>query len=111
MRRYGEAPSNQMELEIPGLTTAGMELMAEARKWVMAHRFTEWPWYMALARRESQGGKASPNYCLQAMRRQFRIEIPNAYAPALARIAMEDDDKIVFRLARSKVDGFTRAHL
>ena len=111
MRRYGEEPSNQMELELPGLSSSGMELMDEARRWVMRHRFEEWAWYMALARTESEGGKASPNYCLQAMRRHFKCEVPNAYAPCLARIAMEQDSTVRFRLARSKVDGFTKAKL
>lgn len=111
MINYGEDPSNQMELELPGLTTADMELMRDARKWVMNHRFIEWEWYLDTARRESFDGKASPNYVLQAMHRKFRLEIPNAYAPALTRIAMEQDARIHFRLAKSKVDSFTKAKL
>ena len=110
MIRYGEEPSNQMA--IPGLGLDGQELMEEARKWVMLHRFKEWEWYMAMARDESRdGGKASPNFCPQAMRRHFKCKIPNAYAPCLARIAMEQDKRISFRLAKSKVDGYTDARL
>lgn len=112
MRSYGPPPDNQMRLQMPGLGDDGMELMEDARRWMMTHRFKEWEWYMAFARAEcAGGGKASPNFCLQAMRRHFKCEIPNAYAPALARIAMEQDSTITFRLAKSKVDGFTTARL
>ncbi len=111
MRRYGEPPSDQMAL--PGLGTEGLELMREARKWAGRH-YREFMWYKHLAKREcerAKDGKASPNWCLQSMRREFRIEIPNAYAPCLARIAMEQDKGIRFRVARSKVDGYTNARL
>lgn len=111
MRYYGEQPDNQMQLSLPGLTDGGMELMQEARKWAARH-YHEWQWYKDFARRESEGGKkASPNFCLQSMRRHFKCEIPNAYAPCFARIAMEQDERIKFRLAKSKVDGFTTARL
>lgn len=111
MRDYGEPPSNQMA--IPGLGTEGMELMREARTWAGRH-YDEFQWYKRLAQEEcsaSKDGKASPNYCLQSMRRRFRVEIPNAYAPCLARIAMEQDGDIRFRLAKSKVDVYTTAAL
>lgn len=48
---------------------------------------------------------------LQLMRNEFRVSVPNAYAAPLARIAMEQDSSIRFRLARSKVDGWTEAVL
>ena len=111
MRRYGEPPSDQ--LAIPGLGTDGMELMQEARTWAGRH-YDEFMWYRRFAKRECQrsaDGKASPNYCLQSMRSEFRVEIPNAYAPCLARIAMEQDESIRFRVARSKADGYTTAKL
>ena len=110
MRAYGKEPDNQMELELPGLTGSGYELMQEARGWVNSH-IREWSWYKQFALGECSNGKASPNFCLQSMRRHFKCEIPNAYAPALARIAMEEDSRLEFRLAKSKVDGFTKARL
>lgn len=111
MRYYGKDPDNQMQLELPGLSGSGYELMQEARGWVNSH-ITEWSWYKKFALSECSGGsKASPNFCLQSMRRKFKCEIPNAYAPALARIAMEEDKQIEFRLAKSKVDGFTKTRL
>lgn len=58
-----------------------------------------------------QGRYASPNLMLQLMRNEFRVSVPNAYAAPLARIAMEQDSSIRFRLARSKVDGWTEAVL
>ena len=106
---YGEKPSNQ--LEMPGLGQDGQELMGEARKWAALH-FEEFYWYKSHARAACvNGGKASPNFELQSMRYRFKVSIPNAYAPCLAQIAMEQDDKIAFRLAKSKVDGFTEAVL
>ena len=108
---YGEKPSNQMQLDMPGYQDEGKELMDEARKWAALH-FEEFMWYKAQARAASvNGGKASPNYLLQSMRHHFKVSIPNAYAPCLARIAMEQDKGIQFRLAKSKVDGFTGARL
>ena len=108
---YGEKPSNQMQLDMPGYQDEGKELMDEARKWAALH-FEEFMWYKAQARAASvNGGKASPNYLLQSMRHHFKVSIPNAYAPCLARIAMEQDKTIKFRLAKSKVDGFTGARL
>ena len=106
---YGEKPSDQMQLGIPGLSDGGMELMRDARRWAALH-FEEFMWYKAHARTACvNGGKASPNFELQSMRHHFKISVPNAYAPCLARIAMEQDKGIAFRLAKSKVDGFTEA--
>ena len=45
------------------------------------------------------------------MRANFKCEIRNGMAPALARIAMEEDPRIRFRLAKSKVDGFAKVKL
>lgn len=105
----GRPASNQMQLD--GLGCEGGELMDEARAWVGLH-FSEWCWYKDLARRKSEGGgKASPNFCLQAMRDHFRVSVKNALAPCLARIAMEEDPSIRFRLARSVADGYTTARL
>ncbi len=108
---YGKEPSNQMQLGLEGLSDAGKELMDDARRWAALH-FEEFCWYKAQARAACvNGGKASPNFVLQLMRNRFKVSIPNAYAPCLARIAMEQDRRIVFRIAKSKVDGFTEARL
>lgn len=108
MRYYGEKPSEQLELH--GLGSDGEELMNKARKWVDEHP-DEWGYYLQLARLESAHAPASPNYLLQALRHRYHISIANALAPALARIALEQDYKLRFRLAKSKVDGFTEAVL
>ena len=108
---YGEKPSNQQQMAIPGYEDDGKELMDEARRWAALH-FDEFMWYKRHARAACvNGGKASPNFELQSMRHHFRVSVPNAYAPCLARIAMEQDKGIQFRLAKSKVDGFTEATL
>lgn len=110
MRRM-EAPSNQCAL--PGLDPKGEQRMADARAWVASHP-DEWDWYKAQARREckrTHGGKASPNRCIYGMRITFGIELPNHFAPYLARIAMEQDHEIRMRVARSDADGYTTARL
>lgn len=106
---YGKEPSNQMQLGLEGLSDGGYELMEDARRWAALH-FDEFMWYKSQARAAcADGGKASPNFMLQLMRNRFKVSIPNAYAPCLARIAMEQDRQIRFRIAKSKVDGFTEA--
>lgn len=107
---YGKPASNQMALELPGYSDEGQERMKEARRWVGMH-FNEWAWFKDEALRDSENGYASVNYLLQAMRHKFKVSIKNAYAPCFARIAMEEDPRIKFRTAASKVDGFTSAKL
>lgn len=103
MRSCGKPASNQMAL--PGFD--GADMMEDARRWAARH-YEEFSWYKEFARSECEDGfKASPNFCLQSMRRAFGVGIPNAYAPALARIAMEQDSRIEFRTAQSKFDGYT----
>ncbi|MCI8469322.1 MAG: hypothetical protein HFJ75_07565 [Eggerthellaceae bacterium] len=101
-------PSNQMQL--PGCSMSGEELMREARAWADSHE-DEFRWFCAEALRDSRRGYASADYLLQTMRRRYRVKVKNAYAPALARIAIEKDSRITFRLARSKVDGYCNAVL
>ena len=111
MRRYGPPPENQMAL--PGLDPVGGKRMADARRWVYSHP-DEWAWYMDAARAEcgrTHDGKASPNRCIYGMRIRFGVELPNHYAPYLARIAMEQDESIRMRVARSDADGYTTAVL
>lgn len=110
---YAKDPSNQMQLDLPGFTDGGAELMEDARKWYMRHRFAEWDYYVQVAREESDRthGKASPNWCLQSVRRRFAIKIPNEYAAPLARICKEKHPEIGFRLGKSKTDGFANARL
>lgn len=109
MIRCGDAPSNQGQLELPGLD--GLDLMEDARKWAVSH-IAEWSWYKRFALQQcADGSKASPNFVLQSMRNEFHCEVRNALAPCFARIAMEQDPRLRFRLAKSKVDGFTKAKL
>ena len=110
MRRM-EPPSNQCAL--PGLDPKGEQRMADARAWVAAHP-EEFAWYKANAKREcskTHDRKASPNRALYGMRIQFGIELPNHFAPYLARIAMEQDPEIRMRVARSDADQYTTAAL
>ncbi len=106
----GAPPSNQMQLDLPGFTDEGRQLMEEARMWAGRH-YREFMWYKRRSAQASRDGYASPNLMLQLMRNEFRVSVPNAYAAPLARIAMEQDSSIRFRLARSKVDGWTEAVL
>lgn len=109
---YGSPPDNQIKMQLPGLSDEGAELMSEARKWRMSNHLGAWLDYMAIARRCCSGGKkASPNYVLQSLRNEKHISVPNSYAPALARIAMEEDKTLDFRLSKSKVDGFCEVKL
>lgn len=104
-------PSNQSAL--PGMDSKGEKRMAEARAWVKSHP-DEWLWYKRNARQEcarTHDGKASPNRALYGMRIAFSIELPNHFAPYLARIAMEEDPGIRMRVARSDADLYTTARL
>jgi hypothetical protein len=126
---YGEQASNQ--IQFPGLGEDGEKLMDEARAWVDAHEH-DFARYMRLARRQmlrASDGKASPNACKEQMRAGMDVNfsigehgaitcderrcvsIRNAFAPCLARIAMERDRSLDFRTARSKSDGFTTAFM
>lgn len=103
--------SDQMVL--PGLDGKGEQRMADARAWVEAHP-DEWAWYKRNARQEcrrTHDGKASPNRALYGMRIAFSIELPNHFAPYLARIAMEQDPEIRMRVAKSDADQYTTARL
>lgn len=103
---YGEKPSNQQQLSFAD----GFDLMQEVRQWVEDHP-KEWAMYMNIAIMEGAYGEMSPNYAIQVLRHRHKVSIRNGYAPALARIAMEQSDKVRFRLARSKVDGFCEVRL
>lgn len=81
---YGKPPSNQSELRLGDSDEAEW---AKAREWVEDHP-DDLEWYIAFAR-EHNG--ASPN--------------------ALARMAMERDPELRFKLAKSRFDGFTEAVL
>ena len=54
----------------------------------LAHQRVELVQGFAL-RQCADGKEASPNFVLQSMRANFKCEIRNGMAPALARIAME----------------------
>lgn len=104
-------PSNQGAL--PGMDAKGEQRMSDARAWVASHP-DEWEWYLRNARQEckrTHDGKASPNRCIYGMRIAFGVELPNHFAPYLARIAMEEDQSIRMRVARSDADLYTTARL
>ena len=124
MINYGEAPSNQ--IEFTGLGQPGELINDKAREWVDSHE-DDFDRYIRLARFQvfhSRDHKASPNACKEWLRTGLDVNtsfagggaltfdarrcvsVPNAYAPALARIAMERDKSLDFRIAKSKVDGF-----
>ena len=105
MIAYGEAPSRQ--LGIPGLGADGEALMEAAREWVREHP-EAFEVFKATAR---DAGEASPNLCIQVMRATCKVSVRNAFSPAFARIAMEQEPTLRFRLARSKVDAFTEADI
>lgn len=101
------------QMALPGLDGKGEQRMADARAWVASHP-DEFEWYKAQARREcakTHDRKASPNRCIYGMRIAFGIELPNHMAPYLARIAMEQDEEIRMRVARSDADQYTTAVL
>ena len=111
MIECGKEPSNQMQLGFEGLSDEGYELMQEARRWAVSH-ISEWSWYKRFTLQQcADGSKASPNFVLQSMRNEFHCEVRNALAPAFARIAMEQDPRLKFRLAKSKADGFAKVKL
>lgn len=105
---YGEDPSNQSKFGLED--DGGFLLMQEVRQWVDDNPGA-WEVYMIIAKAESAFGKISPNYVMQILRHRHKVSVRNAYAPVLARIAMEQDDEIRFRLAKSKVDGFCEVAL
>lgn len=104
MRDYGPPPDNQMQLDIPGVNDVAREKWEEARDWTCRH-FAEWCGYKEFAF-ENRGpdGKASPNECLMFLRTTYRLSIPNAWAPILARLAMQECPRLEFRIAKSMFD-------
>lgn len=103
---YGEAPSNQTALPL----TDGYDLMQEVRKWIEDNP-DAWDRYMMIAVTESVYGEISPNYVIQILRHRHKVSVRNGFAPVLARIAMEQNDRVRFRIARSKVDGYCEVKL
>lgn len=99
---YGKPASNQCEAD---LDSPGAQLMRDAREWVKNNPDV-WDGYKNMARSYSKDRPASPNLLIQLTRNLYRVSLRNSLAPALARIAMEEDERIKFRVARSKVDGF-----
>lgn len=103
--------SNQMELQLPGLSSKGFERMDEARRWVSLHRFEEWAWFMEQARIENRTGRVSAKRLMEGMRFKFRVSIKNEWSPCFARIAMEQDPSLSFAVKGSMCDGATSAVL
>lgn len=106
----GKEPSNQMQLELPGYTSEGAELMQSVRQWASDH-YAAFQWFKQEAAERSAKGEVSPKLMAELMRDRFHVSIPNAYVPGLARVAMEQRNDIRFRLAASKVDGFTEVKI
>lgn len=107
MISYGEHPENQCQLELPGVNDRAREIWDEVKKWKNLH-ISEWCFYKENAYHEcsfASDGKASPNTCLSDVRRRYHVEIPNAWAPAMARMAMAEDDRLNFRMAKSMFDA------
>lgn len=98
---YGKAPSNQSAFPI----TDEAEFVREIREWAREDR-ESWMAYMSIVRDESEYGELSPNLPLQILRHRKKVSIRNGAAPILARMALEEDSTIRFRLAASKYDPF-----
>lgn len=110
---YGSEPENQTQLELPGVNDRARKIWEEVRWWKNTH-FTEWSFYKKNALEEcsyASDGKASPNTCLSDVRRRFHVELPNAWAPAMARMAMEEDSQLKFRMAKSMFDACAQVKL
>lgn len=115
MRRI-EPPTNQMA--IPGLGGEGEALMNEVRRWVAIH-YDEWQFWCATAKRDGdETGYISSDAVTHMMRHKFRVQVPNAYTPAFARIFLEQlkpaeraSYRPCFRMGKSKVDTFTEVEL
>lgn len=103
---------NQMELQLPGLTSKGQERYKEASKWMMQHRFDVWPEIMQMARHDTKyRGYASMKRIIEDVRYKHRIKISNDLTSVFVRLALEEDSTLKFKTQRSSVDGFTTAIL
>lgn len=108
---YGDPPSDQMQLELEGFTDEGKRLYEGAWEWIKENP-EAFSVYMKTARDKNREGQpASPNFCLQQMRDVKKKSVKNAFAAPFARIALELDGSLKFRLAKSKCDGFCKVKL
>lgn len=98
---YGKAPSNQSAFPI----TDEAAFVMEMREWAKECPDI-WDYYMLIAQTESAFGELSPNYALQILRHRKKVSIRNGAAPILARMAMEQNENVRFRLAASKYDPY-----
>lgn len=103
---YGEKPSNQSAFPV----TPESEFVDVIRKWIEDNP-ESWNYYLTIAKTESVFGELSPNYPIQILRHRRKVSIPNAAAPILARLALEQDQSIRFRLAKSKYDAYFEVKL
>lgn len=111
MRDYGPPPGNQMELELPGVNDKARKVWEQVREWT-CQNLSQWCAYKEYAN-ENRGsdGKASPNECLMYLRTKFKVSIPNAWAPILARLAKQECPHLEFRMAKSKYDPCAEVRL
>lgn len=103
---YGEKPSNQTSLPI----TKEADFVQEIREWVKSNP-DAWEYYMFIVKSECAFGDLSPNYPIQILRHRKKVSIRNGAAPILARLALEQDSSLKFRLAKSKYDAFFEVKL
>lgn len=111
MRACGPAPGNQTEMVIPGVNDGPSEVWEEVRDWT-CRNFSAWCYYKEFADlNRGPDGKASPNECLMAVRTRFKASLPNAWAPALARLARQECPHLDFRMAKSMFDPCAEVRL
>lgn len=97
--------SNQSEL--PGLGSKGEQTYKKAIEWIEKHP-VEFEYMEHNAIRLSKRGVVSANYLVNMVRNEKRVSIPNACAPAFARILEAREPSLVgkFKNHASQVDGF-----
>lgn len=98
---YGKAPSNQSAFPI----TDEAAFVQEMRQWARDDP-EAWEAYLLICHNESIYGVLPPALPLQILRHHKKVSIRNGASPILARMAMEEDSTIRFRLAESKYDPY-----
>lgn len=102
----GQPASNQTALPI----LEEFDEMCEVREWIEDNP-KAWSRYMSMSKGLSKYGDVPPGLVVELMRLLHKVSISSDWKPALARIAMEQDQSIHFRTKKSKFDAFTEAVL